>query len=184
MVRRGKLIAAQASAAIEREMFLGELPRLLLTLELESIPVNFSKVFIERELSGWRDGVSTQFPGVALDSISADQPLEPGPVNLMPAAWTQERWQERRSARLRQRLLLAGAIYLFLLLLAAGYIIWLQRQVGMVNAQAQATAPAVDAIATRKGRWIALSARDRSHPLPGRDPAAGRTEAFRPTPCA
>jgi hypothetical protein len=158
VAQKGRLVAAHACPATDREGFLAELPRMLLAAELEGAPVNFTKVAVERELAGWLDGVREQFGDVPVERVSIDGPLEPGPVNLVPAGWTQEQRQEARKAKVRDWLALAGAIYLFFLLAAAAYIIWRQRQVGAIDGQVMAAAPAVDTIAARKARWMALEA--------------------------
>jgi hypothetical protein len=156
VAQKGKLVAAHACATTERGEFLAELPRLLLAAELEGTPVNFTKVVVERELAGWMDGLREQFGDVPMERVSLDGPLEPGPVNLVPAGWTQEKRQQAQKAKVRDWLALAGVIYLFFLLAAAAYIIWLQRQVGRIDAQVLAASPTVDAIATQKARWAAL----------------------------
>jgi len=158
IAQKGKLVAAHACPAGNREEFLAELPRMLLAAELEGAPMNFTRVIVEGELAAWRDGIREQFGDVPLELVAIDGPLEPGPVNLVPAGWTQEQKQEAQKAKLRDWLVLAAAIYLFCMLAAAAYLIWLQRQVGLIDAQVVATSPAVDSIATRKARWTALGA--------------------------
>ena len=158
IAQNGKLVTAHASLVTDREGFLGELPRLLLAAELEGAPVNFTMVAIERELAGWREAIKEKFGAVPVELTSMDGPLEPGPVNLVPTGWTQEQRQQAQTARVRDWLAVAGAIYLFLLLAAAAYLIWLQRQVGHIDAQVMQASPAVDSIAEHKARWTALGA--------------------------
>ncbi|MGA3169726.1 MAG: hypothetical protein ABSE62_01825 [Chthoniobacteraceae bacterium] len=157
IVQKGKLVAAHACLATDRDTFLGELPRILLAAELEGAPVNFTKVVIEPGLASWRDGLREHFGKVPVELAPMDGPLEQGPVNLVPAGWTLEQADLARKARIRDWLVLGGAIYLALLLLAAGYIIWLQRRVSAIDGQVAATTPAVDAIANQKTRWTALA---------------------------
>ena len=157
VAEQGKLVAAHACAASVRDEFLAELPRMLLAAELEGAPVNFTKVAVERELAGWIDGLKKEFGDLPVDRIALDGPLEAGPVNLVPAGWTSERQHQARRAKMRDWLMLAGAIYLFLLLAAAAYVIWLQREVSQLEAQVAQATPTVDAIATRKSRWTALA---------------------------
>jgi hypothetical protein len=157
VAQNGKLVAAHACPTTNREEFLAELPRMLLAAELEGAPVNFTRVAVERELSGWLDGLREQFGNVPMERVLLEGHMERGPVNLVPAGWTHEQQQQARKAKLRDWLALAGMIYLFLLLAAAGYIIWLQRQVGAIDAKVEAASPAVDSIATRKARWTALA---------------------------
>jgi len=158
VAQKGKLVAAHACAATEREEFLEELPRLLLAAELEGAPVNFTKVGVGRELAGWLDGLRQQFGNVPTELVSVEGPLEPGPVNLVPIGWTLEQRKQAQQARMKERLALAGVIYLFFLLAAAAYIIWLQRQVGAIDAKVTAAAPAVATISNQKARWAALEA--------------------------
>jgi len=156
VAERGKLVAAHASATTRKEDFLAELPRMLLAAELEGTPVNFTRLAVERELGDWMEGLKGQFAGVPAVLMPMDGPLEQGPVNLVPASWTEEQQTEARRAKLREWLVLAGAVYLFFLLAAAAYIIWLERRVGAIDAQVVEATPAVDAIGQEKARWAAL----------------------------
>jgi hypothetical protein len=153
----GKLVAAYPCQTTDREEFLIELPRLLLAAELEGSPVNFSKIVVERELGSWVDGLREQFGDAWIERTAMDADLPPCAVNLVPAGWTDEKRQFAQKAKVREWLILAGAVYLFILLIAAGYVIWLQRQVNAVNAQVAEASPYVDSIASRKARWQALS---------------------------
>jgi hypothetical protein len=157
VAQRGKLVAAHGCLTTDREEFFEELPRLLLAAELEGTPVNFTRVAVERELAGWMDGLEEQLGAVPMERFPLDAPLAQGRVNLVPQGWTQEKQQEAKKARMRDWLALAGMTYLLLLLLAAGWIIWLQRQVGAVNAQVLAASPAVDSISNNTARWNALA---------------------------
>jgi hypothetical protein len=157
IAQRGKLIAAHSCPTTNRDDFLAELPRLLLAAELEGTPVNFTKVAVERELAGWMDGLREQFPDASIERVSVEAPLAPGPVNLIPAGWTQEARKEAQKAKLRDWLARAGVVYLCLVLAAAAYIIWLQHQVSRIDAQVAGAAPAVDSIASRQARWNALA---------------------------
>jgi hypothetical protein len=158
VARKRKLVAAHACPATDRDEFLAELPRMLLAAELEGAPVNFTRVAVEAGMAEWMDGLKEQFGNVPVDLVPMDGPLEPGPVNLVPAGWTQEQRKQQQRARVRDWLALAGVIYLFFLLAAAGYIIWLRHQVSVIDTQVVAAAPAVDSIASRKARWTALGA--------------------------
>jgi len=158
VAQHGKLVAAHCFPTTGREEFLVELPRILLAAELEGTPVNFTRVAVERELASWIEALRAQLgDDVRIEPIPLEAPPTPGPVNLVPEGWTLERRQLAQKARVREWLALAGVIYLALLLVAAGYIIWLQHQVSAVNAQVAQATPAVDAIGARKARWLALA---------------------------
>jgi hypothetical protein len=157
IAQRGKLVAAYPCQAAGLDQFLIELPRLLLAAELEGTPVNFSKIVVERDLGSWVDPLQEEFGETWIERTPMDAPLPQCTVNLVPAGWIEEKRQVAQKAKVREWLMLAGGIYLFLLLLAAGYIIWLQRQVNAVNAKVSQAAPYVDSIANRKARWQALA---------------------------
>jgi hypothetical protein len=157
VAQRGKLVAAHACPTTNRAEFLAELPRLLLAAELEGTPVDFTKVLVERELASWMDGLREQLGDVPIERVSIDTPLDPGPVNLVPDGWTQFQRRQDQTARIRDWLALAGMIYLFLLLAAAAYIIWLRHEVGVVNAEVAQATPAVDTISAQTARWNALA---------------------------
>jgi hypothetical protein len=157
IAQSGKLVAAYPCQAISREEFLIELPRLLLAAELEGVPVNFSKVILDRELGAWIDLLRGELLDTVIERAALDAPMPACAVNLVPSGWTEEKRQFAQTAKIKEWLLIAGAVYLFVLLVAAGYIIWLQRQVNAVNAQVAQAAPYVDSIATRKARWQALA---------------------------
>jgi hypothetical protein len=157
VAQHGKLVAAHAYPTTGREEFMVELPRLLLAAELEGTPVNFTKVLVERELEEWIDGLRAEFGNVGIERVAMDAPVAPGPVNLVPEGWTQRQRQLDQKAKVRDWLALAGAIYLCLLLAAAGYVLWLQRQVGKVDAQVAQASPAMDSIIARKARWMDLA---------------------------
>ena len=157
VAQHGKLVAAHACPTTDREEFLTELPRLLLAAELEGTPVNFTKVLVERELVDWIEGLRAQFGDVWIERVSMDAPVAPGSVNLVPLGWTQRQQQLAQKAKVRDWLALVGVIYLCLLLVAAAYVLWLQRQVGKVNAQVAQATPAMDSIIARKARWMDLA---------------------------
>lgn len=157
IAQKGKLVAAHASHGADPESFLAELPRLLLSAELEGAPVSFTKVVVERDLADWRESLTDHFGKTPVELAPMDEPLDQGPVNLIPAGWTLEQQELAHKARMREWLMLAGAVYLALLLLAAGYIIWLQRQVAGIDAKVNAANPAINTITDQKARWTTLA---------------------------
>ncbi len=157
VIEHGKLVGAYAGPP-EKEDFLVELPRLLLTAEIEGAPVNFTKVVIERDLGGWVDRVRDQFPDVPVEMATVDLPLDEGSMNLVPSGWTLEKKKLEQQATVKQWLARAGVAYLCLLLIAAGYIICLQHEVGAIAGKVEAAAPAMDAITQQKARWKTLAA--------------------------
>jgi len=152
----GKLVAAHACPTVDGGDFLAELPRMLLAAELEGAPVNFTKIAIDRGLADWAHDIEAQLGGSPAILISLNEPPDPGRINLVPDGWILEQQRVAQKAKVRDWLFLAGAIYLFLLLAAAAYVIWLQRQVSTLDSQVVQATPAVDALASQKARWAAL----------------------------
>ena len=130
---------------------------MLLAAELEGAPVNFTRVVVEQGaggLDGEPEGAIrrscrwSRFPWTV--RWSRDRSI------WCPRAGPRSRRSRRRKRNCANWLALAGVIYLVFLLAAAAYIIWLQRQVGAIDAQVAAATPAVETIASRKARWTAL----------------------------
>ena len=157
IVQNSRLAFAQTVFAADGASFFAELPQTLLSAELEGLPTAFDRVQIDSALAGWHAPAREFFAAIPVDAISLDQPLPEPDVNLVPGVWNTERRQLQRAARLRSRLILAGAIYLALLLCAAVYVILLARQVAAIDRQIAAAQPQVEAIAARKARWNALT---------------------------
>lgn len=159
IAQNSRLAFAQAgdAAADDAEAFFSSLPQTLLGAELEGVPVGFARAQLDSTLGGWHTAAREFFAGVPVDLISLDQPLPEPAVNLAPAKWSAERRQLQRAARIRSRLILAGALYLAALLAVAVYVILLGRQVAALDRQIAAAQPQVDFIATRKARWNALA---------------------------
>lgn len=157
VAQNAKLTYAQTVLTSDAHGFFEELPQTLLTAELDGVPMDFNRVQLDQKLSDRQAQARELFPSIPIDLISLDAPLPEPAMNLAPAAWLQERRQIESSARTRSQLIFAGAIYLALLLCAAGYVIWLQRQVTQITQQAAAAAPEVQLIGSRKARWSALA---------------------------
>jgi hypothetical protein len=143
--------------AADADQFFSELPQALLSAELDGVPVEFNRVHLDGDLAEWHGQVREFFPDVPVDLLPLDSLLPEPDVNLVPAAWKQEQRHEERSARTRTQLILLGVLYLLLLLCAAGYVIWLQRQTRAIELQVAAMGPQVDLIGSRRARWLALA---------------------------
>jgi hypothetical protein len=157
IAKHGKLVAAHSIPSTNQSEFIAEFPRTLLSAELEGTPVNFTKAIVERGIAGWIPAIKEHLDLVPIDAVELDPPLDAGPVNLVPEGWTTERRKLAQNAKIRDWLALAGIIYLCLLLAAAASIIWIQHQVSVINAKVVQATPAVDAITSQTGRWLALA---------------------------
>ncbi|MEA3189018.1 MAG: hypothetical protein QOD99_2848 [Chthoniobacter sp.] len=152
----GKLGYAQAISTSGPDEFFSELPQVLLAAELDGVPTNFARVRLDRELGGWH-GKAGEYFGVPVEMFSTDAPLTETDLDLVPARWRLEQARFSRASRMRGRLVLAGVLYVFLLLAAAATIFWLRHRVAKVDAQLRSTRPQIEAIAGDKARWMALA---------------------------
>ncbi len=152
----GKLGYAQTIAAINADDFLAELPQLLLTAELDGVPTTFARVRLDKELDAWSEQARNFF-GAPVESISLSAALPEPALNFVPASWHRERENLQRASRIRSRLMMAGVIYLALLLIAAGALFWMQNRLTKLDQQVRATQPQIDLIAAQKAKWTALA---------------------------
>ena len=154
ITENGKIGFVQTLPGIEPLMH--ELPQALLSAELEGVPVIFSKVHLDAECMGHRKELGELLGGTVEMVPMAGSSAEPA-MNLFPAAWRGALAASERSARIKSRLILAGGIYLFLILCAVGTLFWMNRKVSLLESQLHAMQPEVATIQTRSGRWNALA---------------------------
>ena len=122
----GRLSFAQALSGQTAGDLAAELPAVLLGAELEGVPTAFHILRLDEAAQDWRDTLAVALskpveifnPGATAREAAA----EGMDGDLSPAHWRTERLRGERVARLRQRLLLAAAIYGAVLLLA---FVWL-----------------------------------------------------------
>ncbi|HEX8295367.1 MAG TPA: hypothetical protein VF593_03650 [Chthoniobacteraceae bacterium] len=155
LCERGKLSWAQTLPGLDAEMISGELPHALLGAELEGVPTNFTGIILDREVAALEETLRTLFR-VRVELISLDEPLPEPSGNLLPSSWRAATRQIARAETLKQRLLLAGVVYLLLVAAAFVYLAWLKREAQKIAVQLAAARPQLEQIQTRQVRWTAL----------------------------
>jgi len=159
----GKIGFVQTLDAASLEEVPHELPQILLGAELEGVPVTFTAIRLDHDCIGIRDEVGA-LTGIPAEEINPDAPLEEPELNLFPVSWRGALAAARRAARLKARLILAGVVYLFIILCAAGYQFWMNGKVAALDARLNAMQPEVASIQSRSAKWNALApALDPSH---------------------
>lgn len=134
----------------------GELPRVLLGAELEGVPVIFTRIRLDRECAEIHEELGALL-GVPVEVIATDMPLEEPKMNLFPDSWRDALAAVARASRIKTRLITAGAVYLSLVLVASGYLFWLNGKVDALNAKLRAIQPEVASIQARSSKWNALA---------------------------
>jgi hypothetical protein len=155
IVTDGKLAWAQPIPGLGPDAVLAELPGLLLTAELQGVPVDFSEIRIADEDDAMRDALASHFakPVLPLGTLSAAK----SSLDLLPASWQAEVRRRERTTSLKQNLLTVGVIYLVLVALAFGYLAWMKRQVQAAQSEHDAMKPRFAGIEKQMGRWDSLA---------------------------
>ena len=156
IAENGKPGFVQALSAAGPESICAELPQVLLGAELDGVPVTFSKIRLDIECAAIREEISALL-GVPAEIITADTPMEAPEMSLFPDTWRGALAAAERAANLKVRLIAAGAVYLALILCAAGWLFLMNRKAAGLDAQLRAIQPEVVSIQGRNAKWIALS---------------------------
>ena len=141
---------------------IAELPQFVLGAEMDGIPVAFERILLDESCDDLKSSAADFF-NLPAATISLDAPPHGPDMNLLPAEWRLEKRRMTSRAQLRSQLILAGVVYLILVLGAMGWLFGMNFRVKKIDAELQRAAPDLAAIGSRKARWEAL--------LPSIDPA-------------
>jgi hypothetical protein len=152
---KAKPVCVQTMAGASAVM--SALPQFLMSAELQGVPTDFSLVRLDRAC-GELEVPLREFFGTPVELFSTDSPAPPAPrTDLLPASWRKERQRLTRTARVKQRLLLAGAIYASLFILAGLYLAATAARVHALDRKLEAMRPQTVYIQARQNRWNALA---------------------------
>ena len=157
IVENAKLAFAETVVAEDADAFFSEVAHILLSAELVGVPTSFSRVLLDSALSDWQETTREVFSTILVEFISLDAPLPEPPMNLLPPAWAHERARLERIEHQRNRIILAGIVYLALILCAAGWVLFLRHRLGVMDREVAAAQPLMDFITSRRNRWEALA---------------------------
>jgi hypothetical protein len=146
----------QTIPTADKAELLSELPQILLGAELEGVACEFSLVQLEKECAELKEEIGGLF-GVPVELISLDPPPAGPDINLFPAIWKGEREAVLRQTRLKSRLMLAGSVYIALLICAFAFYFVLAGRAKKLDLALQKIQPDVAQLQAHKTRWSALS---------------------------
>lgn len=132
-----------------------DLPQLALSAQLQGIDTSSPNVFLDESLFEMRDalqGISTERAGL----IAVEAPPATTKLNLLPESWRLQRRDLVRLGEWKKRLILAGAIYVGVLLLFAAYVLVLRLQLGRLTSRIARDAPKTEFIQKTETKWKAL----------------------------
>ncbi len=152
---KGKLSWAQAVPSTDADIVVSEMPGLLISAELEGVPVNFTRILVppgDLEMVG---ALGAHFGRTV-------EPLEmPGEVaqevDLLPPGWLHDANSRERGERVKQRLLAFAVFYLLLIAAAFIFLAVQKRKVQKLQVEFAAMAPKFDGIKKQSARWDALA---------------------------
>ncbi len=152
----GKLGFAQTFPGIDGEALVVELPQLLLGAEMEGVPTDFARIWLEQGCAALREPLEDSL-GKPVEIISFDAAFPEPAGNLAPPTWKSELRRLAKAGRLRQQLQIAAVLYLLLIAAAFIYLVWLNKRVQKIDAQLAAEQPQIEAVQAKQARWNALA---------------------------
>jgi hypothetical protein len=151
---KGKLVWAQLISTKDPETVSLDLPRVLLTAEMEGVTTGFTRVLLGDTLAELKpvisEAVAVPVEPLALDGKTPD-------TNLLPESWLSEARGFERNERIKGQLMTVAVVYLLLLAGAFVYLAWTKRRVQMMDAELAALQPQLADIQAQQAKWEALA---------------------------
>jgi hypothetical protein len=154
IAEQGKLSWAQTVSGLDADTLLGVLPQMILAAEMEGVPTKFSAVWLDQELPRLERPLRELFK-LPIELLRLEMLPEPE-GNLVPPAWQADTRRLERAEQFKQRLLLAGVIYLLCVAAAFVYLAWLKREAQKIAVQYAAARPVLEMLNARERRWNEL----------------------------
>ena len=152
----GKLAFVETAVVEKPDELLADLPQMLLSAELDGVPVAFTAVRVDDDCASLRLELARMF-GVPPEVLAFDQPLPEPDSNLLPATWQSERAEIIRTEKLKARLIAAAIAYLLLVVAAFAYLMWMRVGARKLDAKVRDAQPQIEVIRGQAARWDALA---------------------------
>jgi hypothetical protein len=136
--------------------FAAEFPSLLLTAGMGGVQSTFSKAYVSPETALCEEALRTALD-VPVERLPEVAPASEVSIDLLPPAWLAESKQQRGRKVLKQRLILAGSVYLAVIIAAMVHLFLLHRESDKLEAQLSGARPDLAAMQSAQGRSNALS---------------------------
>ena len=159
---KGKLAFVQILPGLPVGELMSEIPAILFGAELDGVSTDFSTVCLDRGLAEMEAplkellSLPVKLVSTILDAESfkfaGDQEGD-----LLPESFLRERQQQNQTARIKSNLATAAIVYLLLLAMGFGYLIFLQHRVNKIDAQIAALQPDLAFVQSRMARWNQLA---------------------------
>jgi hypothetical protein len=157
IAEKGRLGWAQTiGAGRDLDSLQADLPRVLLSAEMEGVPANVTRVLAAGDLHDLGP-VLRDTLDLPVQIVTLDNGVPAPATNLLPPSWTSEARGYERTEQLKQRLMAAAVVYLVLLAIAFVYLAWTKRRVQVVNVNIAQLAPQLDQIQQQRTLWENLA---------------------------
>ena len=156
ITENGKVSLTRTLDGVEPHQLQSDLPQLTLSAELQGISGAFPNVFLDETCYELRDTVQdilTSRP----ELVGIETPPAWVKLNLLPQSWKDRRAQLARRGEWRKRLVLAGAIYAGLFVLALLYLGFTRFQISRLDRVIGADAPKIEFVQTAEANWKSLA---------------------------
>jgi len=151
-----RLAWTQVIPALDADTLRDALPQMLLSAEMEGVPVSFARVRLAAECAALADPLREVLE-IPVESVSFDGPLPEPALNLVPASWQADVARGARATQWRNRLIGVAVLYLLAIAAVFAYLAWLKAEAGKVARQYRAALPVLQFIQTRQLRWKTLA---------------------------
>lgn len=152
----GHPVFLHALESTEAEAVEFELLQVLLAAEMEGAPSEFAEVRVDPSCAELKPVLAQMFD-VPVSDLAVDAVPWRAGSDLVPSAWEEEATGLRRAVRLRRRLIVAGALYLALVLAAIAFVIVQKQRVRALDRKLAEARPRLDALQAQQGRWNAVA---------------------------
>jgi len=136
--------------------FAAEFPSLQLTANLEGAPTTYSRVLVTAETAATEEALRATLD-VPIERLPLVPPSDNLEIDLLPTGWRAESQQRHSGQRLRHQLMIAGAVYLAVIIAGAVHVGLLQHQAAQLDADLKVQRPTIAAMEARKTLWNALA---------------------------
>jgi len=136
--------------------FAAEYPSLQLTANLEGAPTSYTRALITAETAACENTLRAALD-VPVEQLPLVTPLPDAEIDLLPMGWQAELQQRHSGQRRRSQLMMAGAVYLAVIIAAAVDIGLLQRQASALEAELKVQRPSLAAMEASENLSNALA---------------------------
>jgi hypothetical protein len=154
--QNAKLAHVQPLSVNDAAGLAAALPQFLLGAEMDGIATAFQRIVVDEPCKDLKSAAE-EFFKLPVAMLSLESPPPGPPINLLPAQWHHEKQRIASGEQLRSRLIVAGAVYLIVILGAFGWLFGMNMRVNKIDAELEKVAPDLAAIGARKARWDTLA---------------------------